>query len=147
MCEPMAFWHWFCSARPRLLGLRRRTDEALLDELQAQLQDYSEGLWFEVGGHPDGPMELIISAEGNPDFFDDVERLVACAPEVPGWQFIAFKPAQGFGFRTEYEGVVIDPAASWFLPLESQSCPTAFGLRVAVPGFTAGLEQTYRSAV
>lgn len=147
MNDPRAFWRWFQSAHQRLAALRGRRDEALLDELQDQLQRCSPDLWFEIGGPPDGPMELIISAEGDPDYFDDVRELIACAPPVPEWEFIAFKPAQGFGFRTEYDDVVVDPALSWFLPLESAAHPNAFGLRVAVPGFTDELAQNFRAAV
>lgn len=122
-------------------------DDALLDELQAELQTYSQGLWFEMGGHPDGPLELVISAEGDPDYFEDVRHLVAAAPETPGWCFVAFKPPQGFEFRTEYEGVIVDPSECWFLPLESKSNPASLGLRVAVPGLTAERTQAYRAAV
>jgi len=147
MNDPHAFWNWFRSAHVRLQNLRGGRDDALLDEIQTRLQDCSPGLWFEVGGHPEGPMELIISAEGDPNYFADVRQLVGSAPAIPGWQFIAFKPPQGFEFQTEYEGVVVNPATSWFLPLESKSDPTAVGLRVAVPGFTQERGQDFRTAV
>lgn len=146
MNNPQAFWSWFQSAHQRLAALRGERNEALLDELHDQLQRCSTGLWFEIGGHPNGPMKLIISAEGDPDYFDDVRELVACAPSMPGWEFVAFKPAQGFSFRTEYDDVVVDPALSWFLPLASAADPNAFGLRVAVPGFTDELAQSFRAA-
>ena len=147
MPDPRPFWNWFATTRQRLERFSHGRDDALLDELQHELQSYSPGLWFEMGGHPDGPMELIISAEGDPDYFEDVRRLVATAPETPGWRFIAFKPPQGFEFRTEHEGVVVDPAECWFLPLQSNSNPTALGLRVAVPGLTDELARTYGAAV
>jgi hypothetical protein len=147
MSDTRIFWEWFATAKPRLENFSHQRDDALLDEVQAALQRYSPGLWFEMGGHPDGPMELIISAEGDSDYFDDVRRLVAAAPDTRGWRFIAFKPPQGFEFRTEYEGVVVDPADCWFLPMQSKSNPTALGLRVAVPGFTDELESTNRAAV
>ncbi len=147
MPDPRTFWNWFSTAHPRLERFTVARDDVLLDELQAALQSYSPGLWFEMGGHPDGPMELVISAEGDPDYFEDVRRLVAAAPETPGWQFVAFKPPQGFEFRTEYEGVVVDPAECWFLPLQSKSNPSSLGLRVAVPGFTDELARSYKAAV
>ncbi len=128
-------------------GFTHGRDDALLDELQAELQAYSPGLWLEMGGHPDGPLELVISAEGDPDYFEDVRHLVAAAPETPGWRFVAFKPPQGFEFRTEYEGVIVDPDECWFLPLQSKSNPASLGLRVAVPGVTDELARTYKAAV
>lgn len=134
-------------AQPRLEQLRHKHDEALLDEILEHLQRYCSELWFEIGGHPDHDRELIISAEGKSEFFDDVRRLVACAPEVAGWRFIAFKPAQGFEFRTEYEGIEVDPSTSWFLPMHSVSDPSGLGLRIAVPGFNEAQEGKFRAAV
>jgi hypothetical protein len=147
MHNPRPFWNWFATARHRLERFSDSRDDALLDELQAELQSYSPGLWFDVGGHPDGPLELVISAEGDPDYFEDVRRLVAAAPETPGWRFVAFRPPQGFEFRTEYEGVIVDPGECWFLPLLSKSKPASLGLRVAVPGFTDELARSYKAAV
>jgi hypothetical protein len=147
MNDPNAFWKWFIHAHHKFEHVQGDRKESLLDELQDRLQKFSPGLWFEVGGHPDGPMELIISAEGNPDYFAEVLALVGCAPKMEGWQFIAFKPPQGFEFVTEYEGVTINPAKSWFLPLVSESNPSALGLRVAVPGFSQELEKIYGAAV
>jgi len=147
MPDPRTFWTWFSVAVPRLQRFKHGRDEALLDELQDHLQSYSSGLWFEIGGHPDGPMELVISAEGDTDYFDDVKALVASAPSIDGWTFVAFKPAQGFGFTTEYEGITVDPAKSWFLPMHSTNDPSELGLRVAVPGFNAEEAKSYRAAV
>lgn len=147
MTDPRRFWNWFAGAESRLRAFRHGRDDALLDELQGVLQSYSPGLWFEIGGHPDGPMELVICAEGDEEYFDDVENLVRCAPKAEGWKFIAFKPPQGFEFKTEYEGVLVDPAQCWFLPLNSNDEPPELGLRVAVPGLSPTQEKQYRAAV
>ena len=146
MKQAHAFWDWFTNAHHRLESLDGPHKDALLTEVQVTLHEYSPGLWFEIGGHPDGPHELVISAEGNSDYFEDVRHLVAEAPTVEGWSFIAFKPPHGFDFQTVYEGVAVEPANAWFLPLVSESNPASMGLRVAVPGFTEEREQTYWAA-
>jgi hypothetical protein len=75
-----------------------------------------------------------------------VRELIATAPELHGWRFIAFKPAQGFDFVTEYAGLTVSPKATWFMPLESRANPEALGLRVAYAHFKKSKEKTYLAA-
>jgi hypothetical protein len=95
MCKEKEFWDWFLDNSSRYYFLNQVTDDAkkegLLNDLLQHLHNYSEGLYFEIGGSIDETQELIISAEGQQEYFDDVERLIAKAPIVPEWKFIAFK--------------------------------------------------------
>jgi hypothetical protein len=59
-------------------------------------------------------MEFIITAEGNVAHFPAVEALVASAPAMAGWQFIAFKPPMGHELVLKHEGAVIDGEKTWF---------------------------------
>lgn len=127
-----AFWRWFQDHLDALRRVPSTGEQGTLDALQARLHAYCEALWFELGGHPDGPCEFIVTAEGDERHFDRVRRLVSAAPEMPGWKVIAFKPAHGFGFRTEYAGACLDPARLWFQPLRQASRPGAVVLRVAM---------------
>jgi len=130
MEECTIFWRWFERNETRFREIEEASREALLDELLEALHAYSPNLWFETGTADDGVSELIISAEGNADYFSDVRLLIAAAPVIAGWRFLAFKPANGFGFTTQYEGTTFSPDATWFLPL---SCPGehgALGIRV-----------------
>ncbi len=79
-----------------------RAADALLDELQGQIHYVHPELWFEVGGHPRGPRELVVTAEGKVEIFPWVQDLVRAAPRIPGWEIIAFKQPQGFEFTIEY---------------------------------------------
>jgi len=135
MQNPASFWQWFQANESRFRDIEVPEKEELLDEFMEQLHEFSDDLWFELGGHPDGPRELIITAEGNLDAFHEVRRLIGAAPLVPGWELIAFKPAHGFDFVTNYEGLTLAPEATWFLPLESREDPDSFGLRVAYAHF------------
>jgi len=130
MQECKVFWRWFERNEDRLREIEEASREALFDELLDALHAYSPQLWFETGTADDGVSELIISAEGNADYFSDVRLLIAAAPAIAGWRFLAFKPANGFGFTTEYEGTTFSPGATWFMPLSSHSDRGALGIRV-----------------
>jgi len=47
---------------------------------------------------------------------------------------IALKPAMGFDFKTDYEGLSLDSREMWFLPLERVGAPNFLGLRVGIQG-------------
>ncbi len=127
------FWRSFVEAASSLADVDRPDREQQLDALLEALHRYHESLYFEVGGPPEGPNELVITAEGRREHFDIVKALVASAPTLDDWVFIALKPAHGFRFVTEYEGVAADPKEMWFLPLEDSE--GRLGLRIAGPAY------------
>lgn len=144
MQDPRDFWLWFERNASMFRDLEVPEKEDLLDELLAVLHAYCENLWFETGTADDGVHELIISAEGNVEHFSAVRRLVASAPRIARWRFIAFKPANGFDFTTNYDGITFSPEATWFLPLQSAHDPSAVGIRV---GYAHYDKQRHRSYV
>ena len=140
-----AFWHWFEANESRYRDVEVPEKEELLDALLEELHDYCPGLWFETGTADDGVHELIVSAEGDTDYFSAVRTLVATAPAIANWRFIAFKPAMGFAFTTQYKGIVFDPDSTWFLPLRASADPASFGLRVAYGHFDERRRQDFLS--
>ena len=136
------FWTWVVANAETLRDVCDR-DAPILDELLEQLHAYRPGLYFELGGTPGETTELIISAEGVAERFDAVRELVAAAPALDGWEFIAFKPAHGFTFVTEHGRARIDAARSWFLPMESAARPDQLGLRLAVDDYTAEVHEDF----
>lgn len=143
MEDQRRFWTWFERNEARFRNIRLPEDDGLLDEIQERLQAYCPELWFETGRADDGCNELIVSAEGQTGFFSAVRTLVAAAPLIPGWRFIAFKPAQGFEFETGYEGISFSPKATWYLPLRSRSNPDALGLRIGYAHYDPKREQDF----
>ncbi len=135
MKDQRIFWDWFRANEYKYRNVEVPEKEQLLDEILGALHTYSPDLWFETGTADDGVQELIISAEGNPDYFSKVRTLIAAAPPVTNWRFIAFKPAMGFEFNTDYEGITFSPDSTWFLPLRVGSDPTALGIRIAYSHF------------
>lgn len=145
--DASGFWTWFVEQRHRLLRFRLGVDEPFLNEIQRQLHQFCEHLWFEIGGHRSGPLEFVVSAEGNPAYFDQVHQLVSQAPQIEGLRIIAFKQPQGFEFVTVYEGVDIDPSACWFLPLVSARNPGLVALRVGTPAYEVAETSTLEAGL
>jgi hypothetical protein len=96
----------------------------------------SDDLHFELGNSAQGPREFVITADANPEHIPIVDQLIAAAPSIAGWTFVALKQPQGFGFEFEVDGVHVDPSKMLFLPLVTGSNPALLGLRVAVPGYS-----------
>lgn len=143
--DPAIFWSWFQQNEGRFHDLEVPEKEELLDEVLEHLQAYSERLWFEIGG-PEDARELIISAEGALEAFHEVRRLVGAAPRMSGWTVLAFKPAHGFDFVTDYGARKFAPEATWYLPMELKDEPHALGLRVAYAHYEPANEQVFLAA-
>ncbi|HEU4470572.1 MAG TPA: hypothetical protein VFR58_05790 [Flavisolibacter sp.] len=132
------FWAWFRANHAAYFFLNQmeaETKEGLLNQLLDQLHRYCDKLYFEMGGHPDEDQELIITAEGNTGYFEKVESLVAGAPEISGWKFIAFIPPKGVAFRLQYEDVELRPGEMWFLPLHNPYNPASLGIRLCTANY------------
>lgn len=139
MTEAVQFWEWFEANNTKYLFLNDIDEEVkkeILEELLAELHKFSDKLFFELGHHPDKPeQEFVITANGDVNYFDKVEELVAVAPELRDWEILAFKPAMGFEFSIDYNGLNFDPAEAWFQPLELESRPLDLGIRVCYPNY------------
>lgn len=142
--DPTPFWNWFMSMRD---VLRTSRTEAHVDELLHHLHVYCRELYFEIGGHPNGPTELIIKAECKARLFPVARALVDAAPKLDDWKFIALAPPQGCKFKTVYEGIELDPQRCWFMPLRSASDPKTLGLRVACPTYDRERHKTILSGI
>ncbi len=147
MTKEDIFWNWFKRNNSKYYYINQMIDleqkEKVLDDFLNQLHNYCDKLFFEIGGVPNEPQELIISAEGNKDYFHKVEALVSKAPNIDEWQIIAFKPPMGVDFITEYEGIKMNPHEIWFLPLDNEKDPKALGLRICLPNFDLKKEEIF----
>jgi hypothetical protein len=134
------FWNWFKDNNSAYLFLNQIEDESekqrLLDNLMKRLHQYCDKLYFQIGGHPDDDQELIITAEGNSDYFKLVEDLVSLAPTVPNWKFIALlQPDISKDFHINYEGIVLASNQIYFLPLDHEDSPSLIGLRICIKNY------------
>jgi hypothetical protein len=133
MSKEKRFWNWFKRNEGKYFFLNQIDDvnekERLLDEFLDQLHKYCNRLFFEIGGYPDGKQDLIITAEGDKDYFIYVETIVKSAPKLEYWNVIAFKPVRA-DFITEYKDISLDPSKIWFIPLNNNEDPGKIGLRL-----------------
>jgi hypothetical protein len=141
-----AFWDWFRLHLPEFDALSD-PDAAFWDIAVGQLQQLDERFKFELS-HPNGTVrEFIITAEGRKEAFPLAEAIVARAPKIPGWSFIALKPPMGFDFQTTYEGICFDPNSMRFRPLVNKSNPQNLGLRVGVPNLNPSIKRQADNAI
>lgn len=143
MSRAEVFWSWFAANEGRYRDIEVPEKEQLLDELLGRLQAFRSDLWFEVGGGPTAQRELVLTAEGRAEAFPALLELARAAPDIPGWQVVAFKQAQGFEFVTHYEDIVVAPEATWFMPLLSETNPRSLGLRLAFSHFESSKERQF----
>jgi hypothetical protein len=87
------FWKWFVANSDRLLSAPVGPGPEF-HELAKRLRKVDPELTFELGGAPDQPRQLVISADGLRSAFQSVEELVDMAPNVPGWRIVRFKPRE-----------------------------------------------------
>lgn len=89
------FWNWvqYNEATLRnLINEKPKIQKLFLYWLDKNLHYYSEGLECIIifPKRNNKPMQMIISANGNPDYFEAVTKLVEKAPKLKNWQFIPF---------------------------------------------------------
>lgn len=85
------FWRWFAQNQAQIFDFEQNQEE-VFDSLQEQLQKVHENLVFEISRVFEGKREFVISADGIREAFPAVESLYACAPDLPNWEIIKFRP-------------------------------------------------------
>lgn len=110
------------------------------------LHNYCDQLFFEIGGWPGKEQELIITADGNLDYFKYVEKLINSAPVIQNWSFTAFLQPQELDYTSNFEDVELKPLEIWFLPLDNKSEPKSVGLRICLPNYQLVKESEWLDA-
>ncbi len=138
------FWNWFASHSAAYLFLKdvdNTVKSRLLQDLKQHLHAYCNKLCFEIGGDPESDQELIITADGNTEYFRYAETLIAEAPELEGWDFIALIPPRGAEFEISINGLVLRARDMWFQPMGHPNFPELMGIRVCIPNY-----ETYKDS-
>lgn len=107
------FWKWFESNSDSIKNLRRN-HRKVIEGLQSELSKVSEGLTFEVGSKESYGHDFVVSADGMPERFSSVIRLVGAAPALPAWRIIPFRQPKGSHFTIEFGGHKLSPDELWF---------------------------------
>jgi hypothetical protein len=127
-----AFWTWFASNNAAIRAMPN-ADAPFWDTVLAQLKRVHKGLAFEMSDEDRGIRDFVLTAQSDRRLFPLIDAMIAAAPPRRGWTFTALKPAMGFDFVTDYEGVKFDPKSMWFLPLNLKDHPAHLGLRIGIP--------------
>ncbi len=130
------FWNWFVDHNESLtmLGdIDNAEGTQLLEEMQAQLDKYCEGLTFEMSEPGPSGRTVTISAEGDVDLFRYVVDLVDNAPDLDWWEFVAFRQPKGTDLKVSFEKYCFETKNMYFMQLESEEEPDILGVRIALP--------------
>ncbi|MEQ8764939.1 MAG: hypothetical protein RL885_13490 [Planctomycetota bacterium] len=93
----MVFWRWFAAKAEQLRSAYGADDLApFVAEVEAGLARLGRGVRWEVGPHDEAGEMLFfaLGAAGDRDQLRRNREVVAGAPDVPGWVFLAAKPAK-----------------------------------------------------
>lgn len=113
------FWTWFKENEKRFRNFEQDPDK-YLSEMLAQGKKIAEGLAIELEPPADGLINMTVSADGNRDLFETVVNIVDKAPNIEGWNFIAFRqriPADKIKtMQLKVKGRELDPQDMKFFP-------------------------------
>jgi hypothetical protein len=116
---------WFEEVAPRLAS---EPSEVAARAVGERLECLDPRVGVEIA-ELGGLRELVVTAGGDPSRF----ALVVAVCDVlvaPGWTVRALKPARGFGFALEAEGVEIRGEDLTFEPLQPRDAPEVLGIRI-----------------
>lgn len=132
------FWNSFCGYKDLLMDIdsaKEEDAESLLQRLDKDLKEYSEGVDFILGDLTEKGRTLTFTSEGDTDYFEPIIRLVEGSPVLDFWDIVAFKPAKGVNVSASFGNYRLNSKNMWFIPLENESEPERMGLRVALKEF------------
>ena len=139
------FWNYFQQNNFVFLLLNEISKDELkthFDKLIEILHQYNKDLDLIIKNKTKGG-ELIITANGNPYLFKEVELLVHHAPVVERWKITAFlqpetnltKYENGTDKPLEYYGITLRISEIYFIPLENPNKPPDLGIKVLVKNY------------
>ena len=139
------FWNYFQQNNFVFLLLNEISKDELkihFDKLIEILHQYNSNLDLIIKNKTNDA-ELIITANGNPYLFKEVELLVHHAPIVERWKIIAFlqpemnieKYENGTDKPLDYYGITLRISEMYFIPLENPNKPTDLGIKVLLKNY------------
>ena len=145
MNQITTFWNYFQQNNFVFLLLTEIPKDDLkmqLDKLLYYLHQYNKDLDIIIKNKK-SEAEIIITANGNPYLFKEVELLLHHAPVVERWKITAFlqpetnltKYENGTDKPLEYYGITLRISEMYFIPLENPNKPTDIGIRVFLKNF------------
>lgn len=132
--EIKLFWSWFYSNEITLRTLRTqdlKIQKVFIYWLDRHLHNYCEGIDCIImfPEKPDDKPQLLISANGNPEYFNEVVTLAQHAPLFNNWKIIPFiqpsdnieEMAAGLDKPYVFKDIILKASELKFMPLEYES--------------------------
>ena len=146
------FWNYFQQNNFVFLLLNEISKDELkihFDKLIEILHQYNKDLDLIIKNKKNGA-ELIITANGNPYLFKEVELLVHHAPVVERWKITTFlqpetnlsKYENGTDKPLEYYGITLRISEMYFIPLENPNKPIDLGIKVLLKNYIGHKDNT-----
>ncbi len=140
-----AFWKWF-ARHESCYRLEQWSPQTFLEAALVQLYAFDPCLKLLVGGQPGGPIELIVTADGDIALFVQVFELVAAAPEIEGWKFTALKQGMGMGdVRIEMDDQEFSPFTLHFYAETDERFPDEVSLVLTHPAYAKKDDDLFQS--
>ncbi len=128
------FWAWFARNEHTFFKVVRdkgNIEKIFFDKLSAKLNEVMDGCYYLTGMLNSTTVELIFTAEGKVKNLVFIEELVAAAPEIKGWQFVAHKPALAVeDVSIEMSGYQFNSDNLFFYANEIENCPDEIDITV-----------------
>ncbi|MDR1848080.1 MAG: hypothetical protein LBR17_08225 [Bacteroidales bacterium] len=133
-------WQWFLSNHEALMDIDSLDDaaaEELLLKFDDILKSYSEGIDFEIGDLTPHGRTLLLTTNGNDEYFEDVFALFEAFPSLDFWEIVPLKqPSAMENPLIRYEKYCYKASDVWFLPMEStDETEERLGLRIGISDY------------
>lgn len=116
------FWIWFKKNEKQLRKFEENPDK-YLTEILAEVKKIKPGLAIEFEPPKNGIINMTVSADGDIALFDMVRDIVAKAPKIKGWKFIAFRQRMPLEqiktMKLKAQNHELDPNNMKFFPIVS----------------------------
>jgi hypothetical protein len=114
------FWQWFQKNEPRLRYFQQNPDK-ILTEVLDNAKKIERGLAIEFEPPANNIIKVTVSADGDKNLFSVVKEIVAKAPKIQGWEFIAFRQRMPSdlvkGMVLKAQGHELNPNKMKFFPI------------------------------
>lgn len=116
------FWTWFKKNEKQLRRFEENPDKYLTEILE-EVKKIKPGLAIEFEPPKNGIINMTVSADGDITLFDIVRNIIAKAPTIKGWKFLAFRQRMPLEqikeMKLKAQNHELDPTRMKFFPVVS----------------------------
>jgi Family of unknown function (DUF695) len=145
------FWAWFVQNEKTFFNVVKKSgdiEKVFFNKLSEKLNEVIDECYYLTGMLNDTTVELIFTAEGKVKNLVFIEELVAAAPNVKGWQFVAHKPALNVKDVTiEMSGYEFNSDNLFFYANEIKNCPDEIDITVVYRHYVADKKDVISNGV